>query len=51
LALGFLVLSKILFKEGNGFMYGGKVKQHWKNKLENMNPEEGEKFRAQWKQS
>ena len=49
-SFGLLLISKILFKGGNGWMMGGRFKQHWKNKIENMNPEEREKFRAHWEQ-
>jgi hypothetical protein len=47
-ALGLLVLSKIFFKGGSGWMMGGRMKQHWKNKMENMSPEERERYRALW---
>ncbi len=49
-SLGLLLIAKLLFKGGNGMMMGDRFKQHWKNKMDNMNPEERERFRAQWEQ-
>ena len=51
-AMGILVLSKILFG-GFGGKRGGGPGRHWKNKIEekmqNMTPEEREKFKAEWR--
>ena len=49
-ALGILVLSKILFGFNSG--WGGR-RRRWRDKMEDkwhtMNPDEREKFRAEWK--
>ena len=51
-AMGILVLSKILFG-GFGGKRGGGPGRHWKNKIEekmqNMTPEEREKFKDEWR--
>jgi len=48
-ALGILILSKIFFKSGNGFISKSWMKERMKEKCDQMSPEEKEKFREQWK--
>lgn len=49
-ALGLLVLSRILF---GGFRFGGRPHRHqpapWRDKWANMNAEDREHFKAEWK--
>jgi hypothetical protein len=49
-ALGIMLLSRILFR-GFHRPCGGRYNSwgHWKNKMENMSPEEREKMRELWK--
>jgi Ca2+/H+ antiporter, TMEM165/GDT1 family len=50
-ALGILLLSKILFGGfgGRGWRGSQAWKQKMKQRLDNMTPEEREKFKAEWK--
>lgn len=49
-ALGLLLLSRILF---GGFRFGGRPHRHtpapWRDKWANMNAEEREQFKSEWK--
>jgi Ca2+/H+ antiporter, TMEM165/GDT1 family len=49
-AMGLLVLSRILF---GGFRFGGRPRHHkpapWRDKWANMNAEEREHFKNEWK--